>query len=316
MSADFEQALLNVAAPRLKFLGYEYDPRLHVANEVCGFRKALGDDTYALIQFQQRVNAAQIEFTINLASARSAEIHPRIFGGYPAARGARLSYVLWFVHQLRDYAAPDYWWVISDGAHAPVVEEALDCLERYGVPWLEEPEVKKPWEMPLHHAGEFIEAARSIVAPGMERLGFQLKQQFLAGDQPYLYFSKELPGGLFGLIELQPIYSLDPQEFNFDVRLQCKPDGDPLSFSGTYHDWRSASLAQLVWQMHGGPALDTVNVDELKTLFWRYANRAELDAQLSDALVKIEQIGLPWLEQNGIASPVIQSLHLRKERRL
>ncbi len=60
-----------------------------------------------------------------------------------------------------------------------------------------------------------------------------------------------MPDGTFALIELQAIYSLDPGEFNFDVRLQRRADGDPLDFDGDYGQWRSVSLAQLVWQARG-----------------------------------------------------------------
>ena len=303
MKMDFEKTLLETAAPRLKRLGYDYDARLRLGDELFGFRKELGEDVQAIIQFNYRCDPARNEFTINLISVRSSEIQPRMYGGYPGARGARLSYVLWFVHHLRDYAVPDYWWAVLDVEYLPAaVEEALGYLERYGVPWLEAPQAEKPWEMPQHHAGEFVEAVQAVVAPAMAQLGYRLERQSLAYDLPYLYFSKELPDGSCGLIEMQSIYSLDPSEFNFDVRLQRRPSGDPLSFSGPYRDWRSASLAQLVWYAQGGPALHTVTVDDLKTLFWHYADRAELDAQLRDALAQITQIGLPWIAQAGAAA--------------
>jgi hypothetical protein len=40
-------------------------------------------------------------------------------------------------------------------------------------------------------------------------------------------------------------------------------------------------------------------------LFWRYHDRAELDAQLLDALAQIKHIGLAWVEQ-PLGSKMIQ----------
>jgi hypothetical protein len=119
----------------------------------------------------------------------------------------------------------------------------------------------------------------------------------LAGDLPYYYFSKALPDGSYALIELQAIYSLDPSEFYFDVRLQRRADSDPLAFGGDYTDWRSVSLTQLVWQTQGGAPFDQLSVSEVKTLFWHYRDRAELDTQLLAALAQIKKIGQGWVEQ-------------------
>jgi hypothetical protein len=306
MSVNFEALLLEVAAPRLARAGYRYDPRLRLEDELYGFRKGLGDEVQAIVQFRHRAEAAQNDFTINLFTTRSGEIHPRLYGGYPEARGARLSYVMWFVHGLRDYAVPDYWWVVPDAAYFPAaLEEALGHVLRYGIPWLEEAQARKPWEMPVQRAGEFAEAVQAVMAPELGRLGYQLEQQSLSGDLPYCYFRKLLPDGACALIELQAIYSLDPSEFNFDVRLQRKSDSDPLTFNGDYRHWRSISLAQLVWQARDSAPLDRLSVSEVKSLFWHYRDRAELDAQLLDALDQIKRLGCAWIEQAAV-SKVIQ----------
>jgi hypothetical protein len=151
--------------------------------------------------------------------------------------------------------------------------------------------------MPVQRTGEFGEAVRAVMGPAMERLGYRLEQQSLPSNVAYCYFSKVMPDGTYALIELQAIYSLDPSEFNFDVRLQRRMDSDPLAFSDDYGRWRSISLAQLVWQRRGGTPLDRLSVSEIKTLFWHYRDRVELDAQLRDALEQIKQIGRAWVEQ-------------------
>ncbi|HTP09121.1 MAG TPA: hypothetical protein VMP08_12775 [Anaerolineae bacterium] len=298
MSADFEHLLVEHVAPRLLPQGYVYDPGLRLGEELYGFRKELGDDIHAIIQFRYRQDAARHDFTVNLCTAKSNEIQPRLYGGYPGARGARLSYVMWFVYELRDYAVPDYWWVAPDAAYLPAaLEEAAGYIVCYGLPWLENAQASRPWEMPSSRTDEFSEAVQAVMGHEMERLGYQLKRQALSGNLPYCYFSKALPDGTFALIELQAIYSLDPNEFNFDVRLQRRADGDPLAFDGNYAHWRSISLAQLVRQVRGGAPLDRLPISDVKTLFWHYHDRAELAAQLIDALEQIRQIGCVWVEQ-------------------
>jgi hypothetical protein len=298
MTADFERLLLNHVAPHLQPLGYAYDAQLRLGDELFGFRKGLGADIHAIVQFRYREDAGRHDFTVNLFTAKSDEIRARLYDGYPGARGARLSYVMWFVHGLRDYAVPDYWWAALDEAYLPAaLEEATGHIVRYGIPWLESAEATRPWEMPQSRLAEFGEAIEQVMTQEMAQAGYRLQRQSLAGDLPYYYFSKALADGTYALIEMQAIYSLDPSEFHFDVRLQRRADGDPLAFGGNYAHWRSVSLTQLVWQTQGGAPFDQLSVSEVKTLFWHYRDRAELDTQLQEALAQIKQIGCAWVEQ-------------------
>jgi hypothetical protein len=182
----------------------------------------------------------------------------------------------------------------------------MGYIERYGIPWLEDPAAPRPWEMPVQRTDEFAAAVQAVMAHQMEHLGYRLERLSLPGNLPYCYFSKTMLDGTFALIELQAIYSLDPDEFNFDVRLQRRVTRDPLAFNGNYGHWRSISLAQLAWQARGGAPLDRLTVSNVKNLFWRYRDRAELDAQLSDALAQIQHIGLDWIEQAAADSKMIQ----------
>jgi hypothetical protein len=285
--ASFEDALLKIVAPQLQPPGYAYEARLRAADELFGFRKPLGDDVQAIVQFQVRHSTPEC-FTVNLLRVKSSVIQPYLHNGYAEACGARLSYVLWYVDGVREYSASDYWWTTSEGN----LREAAAKITQYGVRWIEDPQAPRPWEMPAHNGHEFVEAVEQNLTPGMQRCGYRLARQHLAGDVPYLYFIRELPDGTQGCVELQWVYSLDPREFQFDVRVQRRTDQDPLALSAQ----SGASLAQLEWQARGS-MLETATVAEAKTLLWRYADRAELDAQLRDALTQIEQIGLPWIDR-------------------
>lgn len=300
----FEAALLAIVAPRLQPLGYEYEPALRVAAEMFGFRKVLDRTTQVILQFQRQAETAIDRFTVNVLRVPAAEVHPRVYGG-AQARAARLGYVLWYVYDVRQAAVADCWWTAATAAErAAALHDAAEQLAQYGVPWAEAAEAVRPWEMPANRAVEFGAAVQAVLARALERRGYHARQQTLPGDLPYCYFSKALPDGTYALIELQTIYSLDPQEFNFDVRLQQRADDDPLAYEGNYGQWCSVSLAQLAWQARGGAPLDRLSVSDAKTLFWHYRDRAELDAQLREALAQIEQIGCAWVEQAAAADTI------------
>jgi hypothetical protein len=289
MSGDFVAAVWRSVAPRLQVLGYAYDPARRVADEAFGFRKTLDGDACAVVQFQRQAAGTYERFTVNVLRERA--------DGVPE-RGARLSYVLWFVYNAREYPVADYWWTPTDDVEREAaLLDAAAKIERYGVPWIEAAEAPQPWEMPLSRVAEFSEAVQAVMAAEMERLGYRLQRQTLSGAVPYSYFSKRLPDGRQALIELQAIYSLDPEEFTFDVRLQRCATDDPLAFDGTYARWRSASLAQLMWQARGGAPFEQLTVFDVKALFWHYRDRAELDAQLRAALEQIKLVGCAWVEQ-------------------
>lgn len=291
-SSLFEESLLRVAAPRLKAPGYEYDDRLREGEELFGFRKPLGDDVHAIVQFQRHYHAASGEFTINLIRAKTHEIQPHVYGGYTGSGGARLSNMLWFVHGLRLYPQPDHWW--ND------LNEALDLLERYGLAWIEDPQAKKPWEMPAHRSQEFAETVRQVIGPAIARSGYRSELRHLMGDIPYPYFVRDLPDGTYAFVEFQSAYGLDPEHFMFDVRLQRKPTIDPFDFAGSYQDWRSASLGQLAWRARHAPSIENVPLEEVRSVMWHYADRTELIDRLRDTLDKIKQIGRPWLEGKSV----------------
>src|SRR5512140_3272033 len=220
----FEASLLEIVAPQLRPLGYGYEARLRAADELYGFRKPLGADVHALVQFQQRHSTPE-SFTVNLLRVKSDVIQPRLYDGYAEACGARLSYVLWYVTGLREYPVSDYWWPANEAA----LQEAANKVVQYGVRWIEDPHAPRPWEMPAHRGHEFVEAIEVNLVPDLLRYGYHLSQQRLVSEIPYLYFIKDLPDGTHGFVELQEVYSLDPREFQFDVRLQRRTDQNPLA---------------------------------------------------------------------------------------
>lgn len=290
------QRIFDAIVTRLAQRGYGYDARL-CTDEVLGFAKALGEDVHAIVQFQQRGN----EWTISLLRVKAADLGLHLYDGYAGALGARLGHVLWFVANVRDGGNPDRWWTPDE------IEAALELLVEHGLPWLEDPNATKPWEMPAQRWSEFASAVLDIVGPELLAQGYRVATQTLAGRFPYPYFVKPLAGGEFALIEFQSTYSLDPTQFSFDVRLQRKQTDNPLDFGGAYGEWRAASLGQLVWrtrwsddEARSADAAWSVaaarSVDAVKSLLWQYADRAELADRLREVLGHVPHIARPWLE--------------------
>ena len=275
--AFFEARLLDIVAAQLRPLGYEYDAGFHAAEDVFSFCKALGK-ARAIVQFQRRHRLSE-GFTVNLLRVNAD------------ACGARLSTVLWYVYGLRVYPASDYWWPMNEAA----LHDAVEKVTQYGAPWIEDVNASRPWEMPAHNGQELAEAVKVNLAPALLQQGYRLGRQQLMGDVSYLFFVREFPDGTHGFIELQSVYSLDPREFQFDVRVQRRAAENPLARSAQ----PGVSLAQLTWQVRGAN-VEKAAVAEAKTLLWRYADRAELDKQLRDALTQIERIGLPWIDQASV----------------
>ncbi len=296
----FEEALLHMVAPRLKACGYEFDERLREGDELYGFRKSLGGDVHAIVQFQRHRAATHDSFTINLLRVKTEAIQPRVYGGYAGSLGARLSHVWWFVHLARTDPPPNYWWPADEANPLEAsLSDALNKFEQYGRAWIEDARSKKPWEMPAHRGQEFTAAVKEIVEPEMTRSGFRLESKSLAGNIAYLYFTKSMPDGTSAFVEMQLTYSLYPDEFAFDVQLQRKPTGDPFDLGGDDPRWRAAALSQLAWRSRKGQAIETISPEEAKRLLWHYTDRAELIERLRDASDQIKRIGMAWLEATG-----------------
>jgi hypothetical protein len=293
------EQLLDAAA-RLAAYGYRPDVRLADGDELFGFIKPLGNDMQTIVQFQRR----GVEWTINLLRLKSGELGPHDYGGYSGALGARLSHVLWFVAAVRKGDNPDRWWTLD------TLDAALDLLIDYGLPWLEDPHASKPWEMPANRWSEFAAAVLDIAGPELSAQGYRAATLSLAGRFPYPYFVKALPDGEFALIEFQSTYSLDPTQFSFDVRLQRKASANPLDFGGAYGAWRTASLGQLVWRARATAGM--FSIEDVKSLLWHYADRAELADRLREVLGHVSQIAYAWFEGDR-AADTIESARIEED---
>jgi hypothetical protein len=322
---NFEQILKKVAAPRLKPLGYEYDARLQDRDNLFGFSKKLDEDIYTIVAFQRH----QCEeaawgwgFCVNLTRSKTQDPAEWYQGQYSGYIYTQLSYLLWAGYNLSIYPKSDYWW---EAATADEFEmqllDALDKIEQYGIPWLENPQSKNPDHRDITRWDEFGEVLQNIVAPELELAGYEIRKYTRAKGRLHSYFAKQLLDNLNAFIVFQQIQSIDRHpRFSFDVLLFRKEASDPFSGSRGYLELQSP-LGKFLWTVHSvliyppeliewkmalqekNGELTPVQAPAPRFFKWEYDSREELEEQLKNALDKLKQYGIPWLEDLESKNP-------------
>lgn len=284
---EFKEALLNFAAPRLRAAGYEYDDALRDRDLMYGFRKHLGDDIYAIIFFerhQYEERPVGHGFTVSLVRCKTTNPAQWYRGSYEGFLNWRLPAVLWFIYGLRIYPYSDHWWTPAKEEEIKAqFADALDKLEGYGIPWLEDPKSRIP-EMPEARLAEFREALSKIVFPEVQQFGYQAVD---CEDYPFC-FGRKVFDDLTAFIVF--VLGGSPPDFErlmFDVRLFRNRGNEPRY--DLYQGYEGAlyqSLGGLLWIKRG------LQVGH----FWEYSGQEELEKQLKDVVEKIKGYAIPWLE--------------------
>jgi hypothetical protein len=316
---SFKEILLRTVGPRLSDLGYKYEERLRDRNLRYGFQKPLGEGVYATIVFQRQLyeeRARSYGFTVELTRGVTTDF--RRWSLYDGSLAAGLGAVLWFVYKLRLYESYNHDWSASSAEECkPQLLDAFANLEKYGIPWLEDPLSRIPWEAPRVKQDEFRELILNTAAPELEQLGYQIKE---IHDVKLYYFTKRLPQRLNVFIEFQQIYHMEPEWFEIDVLLQRKVEDDPHQYTGRFSDgWLDARLGKVLWHIYevyptefnGWEAgLKEMNGEFVKVrvppheaFTWRYHDHAGLEKQFADILDKIKKYAIPWLEDPTSQNP-------------
>jgi hypothetical protein len=281
----------------LRALGYEYDDALRDRNIIYGFHRYLGNDVRAIILFQRHqyeADAVGYKFTVELVRCKTANIGQWHQGIYEDSIGARLGHVLWFVYSLRIYAEYDQWWTPTDAQECTAAfTDVLDKLERYGIPWLEDPQSRNIGEPPARDWDRFREALQRIASPELEMLGFEAKEDSRRKSHPY--FVKKIQGNLHVFVVFSQRQRPDSPQLAFDVLLFRKETTDPF---GEYRgNWLQATLGELLWNTYG------LRIYPSEFAEWEYGSREELEEQLKAVLDTVKKYAIPWLEDLGSRNP-------------
>jgi hypothetical protein len=297
---NFRQALMKFAAPRLRELGYEYSDVLKDRNIIYGFHKRIGNHIQTIILFQRhqhREHASGYGFTVDLVRCKTDTIEQWHQGWYEGALRVRLGSVLQFVYSL-DIPHYDYWWnPINDDQLRRTFQDVLDKLERYGIPWLEDLESRDPWKLSVVQQHTFSEALSQLVAPDLELLGYEVIKETMGESPPY--FMKKLWGTLYASVIFQlGKQSPDSSTLAFEVLLFRKGSKNPFDPAWmSREDWLDMRLGELLWEVYN------LRIYPSEFIQWEYSHKAELEAQLRDALDKVKRYAIPWLEDPETINP-------------
>lgn len=156
----------------------------------------------------------------------------------------------------------------------------------------------------------FREALLDTVLPELELSGYEAREDPREKIlHPYL--AKSLEDGMNAFVvfvqgERRMIQHWERSDshhsFFFEVRLFRKnresPLDDIIDYTGESHvDWLDTTLSKLLWHTYGLCDYQSESVQ------WEYSSREELEEQLRDAVDKIKQYGIPWLEDPESRNP-------------
>ena len=293
---DFLKAIKFLVAPRLEKLGYQYSDVLRDRDLRYGFYKPLGQNIYAIIFFrrgQYEERPDEYRFAVELTRRKATNLDQWYPGNYEGGVQEQLTHVVRYFYGIED-TAPQHWW-------HPIDEEELNTtlidigeqLEKYGTPWLEDPESKGLLDISKTEEIEFQEALYKIVAPELEAMGYKL---IVEHDIDFLpsCFSKKLWNNLTAYI----IFGFrkhpgHPKRFA-GVHLCRTASSDPFDPNWVYYDtWLQIELGQLLWLLRNLPIDKPGRPQERE---WQFQNMAELETVLNELVNLLRTYGIPWLE--------------------
>jgi hypothetical protein len=316
---SFKNVLRQTLGSRLSELGYEYEERLRDRNLRYGFQKSLGGGVHATIVFQRQIyeeRARGYGFTVELERGMTDDF--RTWKSYEGSLTDSLGSVMWYVYKLQVYGSYNHDWLASDAEDCKAqFLDALDKLEKYGIPWLEDPLSVVPWQVPKAQEIEFREVVVNTAAPELAQFGFRIKE---VHDFKLYYFAKHLPQNLNVFIEFQQLYHMEPEWFEIEVLLRRDVGDDPHQYTGRFDEgFLDARLGTVLWYVYGIYPTEFMGWDERhkevngeyvkfqvpphEALRWRYHDRTGLEKQFADILDKVKKYAVPWLEDLSTTNP-------------
>jgi hypothetical protein len=154
----FRQTLIKTVTPDLRTLGYErMDRQESVGIGVFFFRKHLFDDVHGFVSFQLKqwhpppphIAPTPRRFAVDLW--RNRGMQPRYGHGseedyYGDWLYMPLGQLLWVVLDIRAYSSQYHEWEFFTSEELGTqLQDAIEKLVRYGIPWLEDPGSENPY---------------------------------------------------------------------------------------------------------------------------------------------------------------------------
>jgi hypothetical protein len=153
----------------------------------------------------------------------------------------------------------------------------------------------------------FKQNLKKVVAPRLQPLGYDLMEMPQSTGVGTFFFRKHLFEDIFGFVSFDlrrwhpapPGAVLSPRSFRVSL-LRNRGEQPKLghgSGESIYQNWLDMSLSYLLWtvlavKVYSGPYHE-----------WKFLTSDELEAQLQDAVGKLLQHGIPWLEDPVSKNP-------------
>ncbi len=282
---EFHQALTRHSAPTLATYSYKFDEELRDRNIIFGYSKELCDGIYSIILFQRHQFDEQVEgydFRIILQRRRLGE------EVYEGAQNIELHNVLKHVFKLEHF--PDYfWWHVDDpSGYGGALEDSLQYIEKYGIPWLEDLDSRSLDHVPPEERKEFADRLSDLASPMISNLGYLCIVEW---EHYKVRLYKKLNGDRYSHIVYILGSRLDPPTKFFYIMLIRNGSKDDLDFA-------SRDL-----YCHFGGWLFEEHKDTYQLAEWCYSTTAELVENIQDSVEKLQTYAIPWLEDSVSTNP-------------
>lgn len=133
----------------LEPLGYQFYKANRIAGDRLFFEKPSPDEEdvnfFIIFQLGQHYIPPHRRFTVELQRNKGSFAKPE--RGYEKTVRERLGALIWFYYKLRIYPHSSHWWEFKDDEELKIqLEDAVEKIITYGIPWLEDLDAVPPWE--------------------------------------------------------------------------------------------------------------------------------------------------------------------------
>lgn len=292
--ASFADAIDEVLAGPLSRLGYLYDPQRSNSGWWQVFAKDLGDRLQAEICVQRHSSANERPvgrgFTIHLYRVRLDDTDDQPYTVFDGRIDIRMSAALWMALGLRLYPSYDHWWEPSSVTELKAaLADALQKLDTYIIPWLEDPASRMPGILPAEEITRFRATLDRIGRPQLERWGYvpteaRTRQEFL--------FVRRLRPDLSAFVDFMLGRSPDSPRPLFEILLQ-RNTGTELVDDPRDKHLRQTHFNSYLAEIENWPIGNEAPKPYSR---WEYSDQVELENRLVDAVTQLGLHGIPWLE--------------------
>lgn len=145
----FKRTVVRTVEPLLAPFGYKFNNAAQKYGDYLFFEKSSPDEVgvgfYIVFQLGHHYIPPRRKFTVELQRNKGDFYKPE--HGYEKTVRWRLGSLIFAYYKLNLYPFSDHWWEFENDVELKTqLEDAIEKLIEYGLPWLEDPNIVLPWE--------------------------------------------------------------------------------------------------------------------------------------------------------------------------